>query len=134
MIPSWLPSSSITRISRARMRSLVRIKRLSIQSSEVTAVFQKYSMGCRESSAATESGRRCQCSLQRVSSYAVNGRRQALIRLVPSLQEQLQIIIGECLGVLAVAMSERDGLHFAADKRLHERLLFRGGEFPQYAV
>ena len=33
MIPIWLPSSSITRISRARMRSLVRIKRLSIQSS-----------------------------------------------------------------------------------------------------
>src|SRR5579859_4401180 len=30
MTPSWAPSSPITRISRARIRSLVRIKRLSI--------------------------------------------------------------------------------------------------------
>src|SRR5713226_3951153 len=39
-MPICWPSSSITRISRARMRSLVRIKRLSIQSSVHSAVLQ----------------------------------------------------------------------------------------------
>src|SRR5215831_11534128 len=34
MTPNWLPSASITRISRARMRSFMRIKRLSIQPSK----------------------------------------------------------------------------------------------------
>src|SRR5215813_14094042 len=34
MTPNWLPSASITRISLARMRSFMRIKRLSIQPSK----------------------------------------------------------------------------------------------------
>jgi len=46
-MPSWVPSSSMTRTSRTRMRSLVRIKRLSIQSSAVAAGCQKYSRWVR---------------------------------------------------------------------------------------
>jgi|ERR1019366_5501114 hypothetical protein len=43
MMPNWFPSSSITRTSRTRMRSLVRIKRLSIRPSGETYSKPKYS-------------------------------------------------------------------------------------------
>src|SRR5664279_664233 len=43
MMPNWFPSSSITRTSRTRIRSLVRINLLSIPSSGETYSNQKYS-------------------------------------------------------------------------------------------
>src|SRR5947208_2218944 len=70
MMPICSPSSPITRISRARIRSFVRIKRLSIQTS---VQFQrlrigKYSMSCRDS---TESHRLLNRHIPAVSSKAL---------------------------------------------------------------
>src|SRR5215813_708529 len=151
MIPICWPSSSITRISRARMRSFVRIKRLSIQSSgrlkrmgiitcedpvsgSIVTSRSRFQVGGRIGSVNSGQCTKPFPAYQHPGRHGFHSRLYPVVGFVLSCKAKLEIVVGESLSVLAVEHIQRDRLNRFSHERSHEGKLLLPGELSQDSV
>src|SRR6266850_2938113 len=128
--PTCLPSSSMTRTSLARMRSFMRIKRLSMRSSRK----ERSAKIITEDVGDERCWNLCPAASQAFAGQLLNMRAHPLVGRVLTLQAQLQVIFCERLRTVLIVLVQRNGINGPAHKRAPEGEILAGSKLTQHAI